>query len=151
MARLKNNPVRIALADDDEDDREFFGEALGQLRIPFELDLYKNGMELVMGLCGNGAVVPDLVFLDLNMPVMSGISALREIRAIEAFRKIPVIAIYSTSGSEADQERTFSLGADAYICKPSDYGKLKAVLQRVLDIDWHQREGTLEDFVIKAD
>jgi len=139
---------RIAMADDDQEDREFFQEVLEMISNDVELVLYKNGLELVNGLVESKDSLPDLVFLDLNMPVMNGIAALKEIRNIDVFKKIPIIAIYSTSTSPQDQIDTFNLGADAYISKPNDYGVLKKVLRKVLEIDWKNWNKDKDNFII---
>lgn len=143
-----NRIIRVALAEDDAEDREFFQEVIEQLPVNVELTLYKNGLELVNGLAANKEQMPDIVFLDLNMPIMNGITALEEIRKKEEFKKIPVIAIYSTSTSPKDQIETFNLGADAYISKPSDFKVLKTVLQKVLEIDWKNWDRENGNFLI---
>ncbi|MFY0481417.1 response regulator [Flavobacterium sp. PLA-1-15] len=141
---------KIAIADDDAEDREFFQEVLETITSEVELSVYMNGMELLKGLLDSKDDLPDLVFLDLNMPVMNGIAALTEIRNIDVFKKIPVIAIYSTSTSPKDQIDTFNLGADAYISKPNDYGVLKRVLQKVLEIDWTTWNKDKDNFIIDS-
>jgi len=143
-----NRKFRIAIADDDQEDREFFQEVLEMIANDVELTIYRNGLELVNGLVENKDNLPDLVFLDLNMPVMNGIAALKEIRNIDVFKKIPIIAIYSTSTSTQDQIETFNLGADAYISKPNDYGVLKKVLQKVIQIDWSKWNKDKDNFLI---
>ena len=143
-----NRKFRIAIADDDPEDREFFQEVLEMIANDVELTIYRNGLELVNGLVENKDNLPDLVFLDLNMPVMNGIAALKEIRNIDVFKKIPIIAIYSTSTSTQDQIETFNLGADAYISKPNDYGVLKKVLQKVIQIDWSKWNKDKDNFLI---
>ncbi len=102
--------LKLALAEDDEDDREFFQEVLLTIAPDATLKFYKNGLKLVNGLSENIEELPDIVFLDLNMAVMSGIQALEEIRSRAFFKKIPVIAIYSTSALETDQQTAFGLG-----------------------------------------
>ncbi len=144
----KTSNLKLALAEDDEDDREIFQEVLLTIAPDATLKFYKNGLELVNGLSENIDELPDIVFLDLNMPVMNGIQALEEIRSRAFFKKIPVIAIYSTSALETDQQKTFRLGADAYISKPNAYGDLKSLLQQVLDTDWKNRGSEKLNFVI---
>lgn len=78
---------------------------------------------------------PNLLFLDLNMPVKNGMQCLREIRQNLAFNDL-AIAIYSTSSTEQDIEDTFIYGANIYINKPSSFAKLKEVIEKVLQINW---------------
>ena len=142
------NLIRVVLVDDDAEDREFFGEVIEELPFNVALTLYKNGQEFVDGMVSGGSPVPDLVFLDLNMPIKNGKDALKELRAMEEFKTIPVIAIYSTSTSEADQADTFLAGADAFISKPTDYRDLKHLIAKIFEIDWKGRSGDRKNFVI---
>lgn len=145
----ENRIIRVALAEDDAEDREFFQEVLEQLPVNVALTLYNNGLELVNGLASGVEKMPDIVFLDLNMPIMNGIQALEEIRKKDEFKRIPIIAIYSTSTSPKDQIDTFNLGADAYISKPNDYKVLKSVLQKVLEIDWQNWDRSKGNYLIE--
>lgn len=140
--------IRVVLVDDDADDREFFQEVVGELPFNIELTIYKNGQEFVDGMVSNKQAVPDLVFLDLNMPIKNGKEALKELRAMEEFKTIPVIAIYSTSTSEFDQAETFVAGADAFISKPSDYRDLRLLISKIFEIDWKRRNSDKRNFVI---
>jgi CheY-like chemotaxis protein len=79
--------------------------------------------------------LPHILFLDLNMPYMSGFECLKMIRANSRFKDVS-IAIYSTSSSEKDIEETFIEGANIYIKKPNDFAKLKKVIKEVLNINW---------------
>jgi len=93
---MSNTPLNIVLADDDEDDRMFFGEALEELALQVKVSLFKNGQELLDFLNLPNTVLPNLVFLDLNMPVKNGWECLREIRKNTKLKDLSV-AIYSTS------------------------------------------------------
>jgi len=63
---------------------------------------------------------PDLILLDLNLPVIDGFSVLRKIRADQRTRTIPIIVLTS-SGEESDIEKSYELGANSYIRKPVDF------------------------------
>lgn len=129
------NVVEILLVDDDQDDRSIFSDALGELKIETSLTLLEDGRELVAYLEDPKTKIPDILFLDLNMPYKSGVECLKEIRQIEKFRSLSV-AIYSTSNSEKDMEDTFINGANIYIKKPNDFTQLKKVLNEVVSINW---------------
>jgi len=116
--------MNIILADDDEDDRLFFTDAFEELKINTKVNTYNDGVELMDYLNTDDAILPDILFLDLNMPRKSGKECLIEIRDNEKFQNI-AIAIYSTSSSEEDIEETFVQGANIYIKKPSDFTLLK--------------------------
>jgi CheY-like chemotaxis protein len=128
---LENYPLHILLADDDETDRLLFKEAFEELEIKTVVHTVNNGEQLMNYLNDKDAVLPDLLFLDLNMPRKSGLECLKEIRSCKKLKDIS-IAIYSTSGSEKDIEATFLGGANIYINKPNDFNILKQVLENAV-------------------
>jgi CheY-like chemotaxis protein len=123
------------LADDDEDDRLFFKEAFEEVKIEYKISAFNDGEQLMDYLNDKNNPLPDIIFLDLNMPRKSGIECLKEIRSDERLKKISV-AIYSTSSSEQDIEDTFVSGANVYIKKPNDFNMLKKILSDVVHINW---------------
>ena len=122
------DPMHILLADDDEDDRTFFSEAIMELKMDNKLTLFKDGKGLMDYLVDPDILLPHILFLDLNMPGKTGIDCLKEIRANTRFKDVSV-AIYSTSSSEKDIEDTFIEGANIYIKKPNDFSMLKKVIK----------------------
>ncbi|PZX94535.1 response regulator [Flavobacterium aquariorum] len=134
---MTNNltPLQIFLADDDEDDRIFFSEAIEDIRMKNKLTLFNNGKDLMDYLLDSDASLPDILFLDLNMPYKNGLECLKEIRADNRFKDVS-IAIYSTSSSEEDIENTFIEGANIYIKKPNDFSELKKVIKGVFQMNW---------------
>jgi len=132
---MQKDFILITLADDDEDDRMFFTDAFDELKINTVVNTVNDGVALMDFLNATETILPNIIFLDLNMPLKSGIECLKEIKADAKFKDI-VIAIYSTSSSEEDIENTFVLGANIYIKKPSHFGKLKEVLSEVVTINW---------------
>jgi CheY-like chemotaxis protein len=123
------------LADDDEDDRLFFKEAFEEVKIKYDITTFNDGEQLMHYLNHDENALPDIIFLDLNMPRKSGMECLREIRQNDRLKRISV-AIYSTSSSEQDIEDTFVAGANVYIKKPNDFNMLKKVLSDVVHINW---------------
>ena len=132
---MQKDFILITLADDDEDDRMFFTEAFDELKINSIVNTVNDGVDLMNFLRAPETILPNIIFLDLNMPLKSGIECLKEIKAEPKFNDI-VIAIYSTSSSEDDIENTFVLGANIYIKKPNNFGKLKEVLSEVVTLNW---------------
>ncbi|PTB94490.1 response regulator [Marivirga lumbricoides] len=132
---MNNQPIKILLADDDEDDRLFFEDAIEALPMRTTLKMVKNGKELMDLLLTNDAIIPDIIFLDLNMPGKNGLEYLTEIRNNSKLESIS-IAVYSTSSSEKDIEDSFVKGANIYINKPNDFNDLKEVLKKVLCTNW---------------
>ena len=128
-------PMNILLADDDEDDRTFFNDAIKELKMNNKLTIFKDGEELMDYMSDPDALIPHILFLDLNMPCKTGHDCLKEIRANPRFKDLS-IAIYSTSSSEKDIEDTFIEGANIYIKKPNDFSKLKKVIKEVVNMNW---------------
>lgn len=128
-------PLKIMLADDDEDDRLFFREAFDEVKIEHTITTFNDGVQLMEYLVNPANVLPEIIFLDLNMPRKSGMECLREIRSSDRLRHLSV-AIYSTSSSEQDIEDTFVAGANVYIRKPNDFTVLKKILSDVVHINW---------------
>lgn len=126
--------VRILLIDDDADDRFLFCEALKQVDDTIICETAEDGQEALVKL--NGPPLPNYIFLDLNMPVMSGFECLAHLKKIPDLEKTPVI-IYSTSKNSVDIKRTASLGAAAYLKKPGDFNELCDKLQDILDYDFN--------------
>ncbi len=132
---MQNEPIHVLLADDDEDDRGFFIEALNELKINTVVRVVKDGQELINQLNRADVSLPHVLFLDINMPYKTGIDCLNEIKKIDRLKDI-AIAIYSTSGSEKDIEETFIRGANVYIKKPDSFQLLKKVLLQVITLNW---------------
>lgn len=128
---MKGLPLTIVLTDDDMDDQEIFQEALYQVDPEVELIIFPNGEELMHFLQKSSPDLPDVVFLDLNMPIKNGKTCLAEIRASNFGTTLPV-AIYSTSSSRNHILETRELGANWYISKPSSFNGVKSVLEKML-------------------
>ncbi|MCL8008770.1 response regulator [Gelidibacter japonicus] len=142
---MRENYTYVVLADDDEDDRLFFTEAFEELKMQTKVDLYKDGVDLMNALNQSDSKLPNILFLDLNMPMKSGIECLKEIKSNPRFKDI-AIAIYSTSASEEDIEDTFVSGANVYIKKPNDFNILKKILSDVVTMNWqYQTSGLNRD------
>jgi CheY-like chemotaxis protein len=127
--------IHIIIADDDEDDRLFFTDAFDELKINTKVQTCSDGVELMDYLNKEDSILPNVLFLDLNMPMKNGLECLHEIKANKRFDDI-VIAIYSTSSSEEHIEETFICGANIYIKKPSDFNELKKTLSYVVTLNW---------------
>lgn len=147
----RDRKMHIMLAEDDADEREFFEEALESLKRNVRLDVFNNGRELLAGLmsCKERGHCPDIIFLDLNMPIVNGLEALQQIRLVEEFSCVPIVTILTTSDAEKDKILTFSRGADAFMSKPSSYGALVGLIEKVIDMDWESRSRTIENFILK--
>jgi CheY-like chemotaxis protein len=121
----------LFLIDDDIDDQEIFKSALAKVDRSFVVLTANNGQEALQLLAAQ-PVLPDYIFVDLNMPRMGGLQFLKEIKKSESLKDIPVI-IYSTSANPADIDRTRELGAVHFITKPARFSELCRVLQALLN------------------
>jgi CheY-like chemotaxis protein len=142
--------INITLADDDEDDRLFFTDAFNELKINTRVNTFNDGVELMNYLNDENSVLPNVLFLDLNMPRKNGIECLLEIKKNDRFHDI-AIAIYSTSSSDEHVEETFINGANIYIKKPSDFNTLKKVLSDVVTLNWQYHTSGLnkDNFLLR--
>lgn len=144
------NPVHIFLADDDNDDRLLFYEAIRLSGIEAELSTANNGIELLELLQEVQTTLPRVIFLDLNMPMKNGHECLTIIRKDESLKTIPVI-IYSTSVNPEDVDKSFEEGADFYIRKPESFNDLVQMVKGVLSLNRYiHMPPTKESFVIQA-
>ena len=129
---MKNDVLYILLADDDADDRLFFKEAMEEINSDSLVSFVNDGYQLMYFLNQPDIQLPNILFLDVNMPVKNGIDCLKEIRANDRFKDL-LIAIYSTSGSDQDIQEALIHGADIYIKKPNNFSDLKGSLTKVIN------------------
>ncbi len=126
---MTKNIEHILVVDDDEDDQMLFKEALKQINSLVNCEIAFNGAEALAKL--KTMPVPDIIFLDLNMPVMNGFECLRAIKKEQIFQDIPVI-IFTTANDNATIEQSRKLGATAFFHKPIDFNNLLNKLQQLL-------------------
>jgi CheY-like chemotaxis protein len=139
----------LLLADDDSDDCIFFREALEDLPFRSTLTTVNDGVELMQHLNKKEAQLPDLLFLDLNMPRKNGFECLEEINLRKNLAQLPVI-IFSTSYDPAVINLLYENGARYYIRKPAEFAKLKQAIHTGISLasvpDW--KKPSKEDFVL---
>lgn len=120
----------ILLIDDDPDDHELFIEAVQQISNTTTCISLTSAI-LALQKLKSKELNPDVIFLDLNMPVMSGQEFLTQIKETENIKDIPVI-IYSTTSQRKIMDLTKQLGAIYFITKPSTFGDLVKVLTPIV-------------------
>lgn len=125
-------PLNLLLADDDKDDRFFFNKVLQELSIRSKLTTVEDGEKLMHYLSKNYKNLPNILFLDLNMPRKNGSECLSEIKNNNKLKELPVV-IYSTSLHEDVADLLYQKGAHYYVRK-SDIVELKKVLEHVLKL-----------------
>ncbi|MXN91720.1 response regulator [Flavobacterium sp. Sd200] len=132
LTHLKN----IYLADDDIDDVLFFREALQTIAPHCNLTIASNGQELV-GKLENATDNPDIIFIDVNMPVMNGLEALKTIKENKLDKAAPLIT-YSTSNNLEMASLAKAYGANFYVVKPADFNLLKEKINKLLSYNWKE-------------
>ncbi|MBB6611849.1 response regulator [Pontibacter sp. Tf4] len=134
---MSPNPksIVILIADDDAEDRMLVKEALEESRLNNHIEFVENGEELLDYLNNKGKFAdkhqyptPGLILLDLNMPKKDGREALKDIKAQDHLRMIPVVVL-TTSKAEEDILRTYDLGVSSFITKPVTFSSLVDVMK----------------------
>jgi CheY-like chemotaxis protein len=115
---------RVLLIDDDQDDAELFADALKELEPVTIFDHFEDGVKALGGLTKNGVVYPDIIFLDINMPLLNGWDCLREIKKVASLAGIPII-MFSTANMHNIGINPSDVGAAAFMTKPDSYALLK--------------------------
>lgn len=121
---------KILLIEDDDDDQEIFQEAVNQIGEGIDYMLYSNAIKAMKAL-KDKTIEPDLIFLDLNMPLMNGQQFLVEIKSQPELEHIPVYVL-STSSHASSKTVTKSLGATDFFSKPSSVDELVTMIKSVL-------------------
>jgi CheY-like chemotaxis protein len=129
-------PLQILLADDDEDDRFFFQMELSVFALKSKLTMVEDG-EKLMNYLHVQKKLPDVLFLDLNMPKLHGEECLAEIKKTDKLKKLPVV-IHSTASPDQVSEKLYDLGAH-YFCRKTDSGELHQLLGYVLPLVKNQK------------
>lgn len=127
----------VFLIDDDADDQDIFIQALHTIDKNIAVQSAKDGQDALDKIQAKDFIIPDLIFLDLNMPRINGRQFLTAVKKIESCKHVPVI-IYSTSSQETHMGETNALGAALFLIKPSKFSDLKTMLAKLLSEDWHR-------------
>ena len=144
--------VRVLLADDDMDDCLLFKEALEELPLLTSLTILNDGDQLMKALLKNTSQLPDVLFLDVNMPRKNGFECLSEIKGNDKLKALPVI-LYSTSSEQAVIDRLYQNGARHFIRKPSDFLQLKRVIHYSLTLIMQEAglKKTTDNFILSGE
>jgi CheY-like chemotaxis protein len=130
------NPIEVLLVEDSPADVRLTREALKEEKMRINLNVVGDGVEAMQFLRREGkfaaAARPDLILLDLNLPKKDGREVLKEIKADEGLKRIPVV-ILTMSKSEEDVLKTYDLHANCYITKPLDLSQFSKVVKSIQD------------------
>jgi CheY-like chemotaxis protein len=122
---------KILLIDDDKDDQLNFCRSVNEIDPAIECLIANNGMEAMLHLRTINPK-PELIFLDLNMPLMNGYEYLEELREQKIYNHIPIV-IFTTSNTDEDRERCKKLGVSEFMVKPTDVEVLKKKLKQIFE------------------
>lgn len=134
MRQLALKPATVLLVEDNQDDIELTLEALADSKVRMAIDTVSDGMSAMAYLRREGKFAekprPDLVLLDLNLPLMDGREVLKEIREDQQLTDIPVVVL-TTSDDEGDILKAYKLHANCYITKPVDFVRFTEIIRQV--------------------
>ena len=119
------------MAEDDEEDVDIFKQVLTDLAINVNLEVAANGIEL-MKMLEDASILPELIFLDLNMPIKNGMLCLQEIKGNHRWKNIKVV-IVSTSSHQDQMKTAYEKGADFYMIKATRYTDFKNAVAACLE------------------
>ena len=129
-------PAEVLLVEDDDNDVFITRKGFEEAKLILNLHHVENGQECMAFLRKDGrytdAPTPDLILLDLNMPVMDGREVMAEIVKDEQFRKLSVV-ILTTSNGARDILDMYNLRCSSYIVKPVDFTQFRRVIQQLSD------------------
>jgi two-component system, response regulator len=124
---MSNLPIEILLVEDNPDDAALTIRSLKKLNFANKLVHLEDGAEAIDFIFGLGKYegqplnkTPRVIFLDINMPKVSGLQVLEKLKSNEATRAIPVV-ILTSSAEDPDIKRAYELGANSYIVKPVEF------------------------------
>jgi CheY-like chemotaxis protein len=124
-------PISVFLVEDNRLYQLLFIQVLKEIKHAILFDVANNGKEALEKL-ENSVTLPDLIFTDINMPVMNGLECLTEIKKNPKIKDIPVVIL---SSSTPHVELVQKLGAKAFLKKPSDIHTLREQLEQMITLD----------------
>jgi CheY-like chemotaxis protein len=125
-----NKMIVCLLIDDDQDDQEIFSMALEEMQSDIQCIMASNGIVALEKLKGQKPLIPDYIFIDVNMPMMNGMECLEEIQKLDHLKDADVF-MFSTSSDEAMIKKSKALGAKDFIVKPPGLALLTEKLTQV--------------------
>jgi len=142
MVQSKN----IFLVDDDVDDQLFFTDALREIDSNISCAIANNGRE-ALDYLRKMTLLPEILFLDLNMPFMNGYECLSHLKNELRLSRIPVV-IFTTSNDPKDAEITHQLGAEVFLSKPNEFKLLREKLEKILALDFSADSQLISQYAI---
>lgn len=145
MPMQEAKAIKIVLAEDDGDEQGLFAEAIKELQVATKVKIVADGCRLIEYLKQTQIDPPDVIFLDIMMPLKNGLECLREIKNDDTLKTIPII-MYSNSVGEDYIMKTYEYGA-LYFLQKGKYCELTESISRLLAIiNKDPIQGTIEKF-----
>lgn len=143
---MKTNKT-IFLIDDDKDDQQFFLKSITEIDNTIHCDFANNGKDALEKL-NSIPTAPDMIFLDINMPLMNGFECLTELRKQDRFVDTPIV-ILTTSKAGKEVQNAQVLGANVFLTKPTSLRALQTKLEKVLSNFLVRDSRTSHDFFMQ--
>ena len=136
----------IMFAEDDEDDRLFFEDVIRNYNPSIRIDFVSNGLQL-MEILPN--FLPDLLFLDLEMPYKNGLECLLDIRNNNRLNHLPVI-VFSSTTRQANIQTAYEVGAHLFLIKSPTYSEYAGSIKAALDLDWTKPDYIKDQYCVNG-
>lgn len=149
---MKVKQLNILLADDDTDDCLFFKDAIMELVPSPNFTALHDGEQLMQLLTNGTNKLPDVLFLDLNMPRKNGFECLAEIKQNKKLKALPVV-VFSTSFEQEVVNRLYDNGAQYFIRKPAEFALYKNIILHTLTLIMQENilQTAKENFVLTVE
>lgn len=129
--------LRILLIEDDQDDIDLFRYALRTNDVACELEIIMQGDQVAPYLSDYNNQ-PDVIVMDLNLPMVHGRDVLKHIKASRVFKDIPLMVL-TTSSTKEDREYCYAMGANKFITKPTTVAEFGRLISAVVNLVAHER------------
>ncbi|MDQ0065963.1 response regulator [Chryseobacterium lathyri] len=143
--------LNVITVDDDEGNIVFFKNIFKDLRIGVKSQCFSDGDDLMTYISSSGAIIPEIVFIKLDIPGKSCMECVREIKINPRFSNT-VIVVYAGLIPESEIEEIFINGANIFMRKPETYDGLKKSLTEIITINWqyHSSGLNIDNFIMKV-
>jgi CheY-like chemotaxis protein len=122
----------VVFAEDDEDDRILFKDVVEEMDADITVQIVHDGKQLLELL---NQFLPDILFLDLEMPYKNGLQCLLEIRARPSLSQMPIV-VFSSTTRPSNIQTACEMGAHLFLIKSSVFSEYKESLKKILKLDW---------------